>query len=51
MDISDMVFVFEFLATFGAVLAFCFWQLHSLNKLDREEAEAKARVKEAAEKR
>ena len=44
MNLADMVFVFEFLATFGVFLAFCFWQLHSLNKLDKEEAAKNAQL-------
>ncbi|MEM9330395.1 MAG: hypothetical protein AAGA53_03650 [Pseudomonadota bacterium] len=49
MNIADMVFVFEFFVTFGALMAFCFWQLHSLNKLDREDAERNARAEETSD--
>ena len=50
MHITDMVFVFEFLATFGVFMGICFWQLRSLDKLDREEAEKNSHAKNPVEK-
>lgn len=44
-----MLFVAEFLGTFGLVIGFCLWQLHSLNKLDREEAREKAKLQKPSE--
>ena len=49
MNIADFAFIIEFGLVFGAFFAFCFWQLHSLNKLDRQEAEQDASKENVAE--
>lgn len=36
MNGRDYVFLLEFGLMFGAIFAFGFWQLHSLNRLRRE---------------
>ena len=50
MTAANFIFAIEFLATFGAVIGICLWQLHSLNKLDREEAKQKAMIDEPSDK-
>ena len=46
---AHLIISIEFLATFGLLIGFCLWQLHSLNKLDREEAEQEAAKRDKAD--
>ncbi len=39
MSGGALISLIEVSAVFGLFIAVCAWQLHSLNKLDREEAE------------
>ena len=40
---GSWISILELVAVFSLVIGFCLWQLRDLNKLDREEAENKAR--------
>lgn len=43
MQIGSWVSLIELTAVFGLVIGFGIWQLRSLDRLDREEAEARER--------
>lgn len=46
MELSSLVFLIEFGLVFGAVFVFGYFQLRSLDKLDKEEAEREAKEHE-----
>jgi hypothetical protein len=39
MDIKSLIGIIELVAVFLLVIGFCWWQLRSLDKLDREDQE------------
>ena len=51
MELSSLVFLIEFGLVFGAVFVFGYFQLRSLDKLDKEEAEREAKAKSSKPKR